>query len=448
MLISLKILIAIQNSNSPIPGCRLKYAPQHYIFGAHMQKISHFLWLRLSGLLPGELMADQSSWLFSPHQHMPLMAHRRARMIINRVRLFAFLFAVLTPLWIVVDVLTLPDTLWPQLMALRLLASAAFIGLVYSKRQAGMLNAYRAMATLFAIPTVFYVISHLLLTRYSLQGLSAAISAGYAFLPFVLLAGFAIFPLTLLESLAFATPVLVAYGLAGIEHWVGGSWPAFSAEYWLLILITGVSTLASISQLVLMMALVGQAIRDPLTGCYSRRSGEEILALQFEQSTRTGTPLSLAFIDLDHFKQINDRYGHEAGDQVLKSLVKAISARLRRGDVLTRWGGEEFLLILPNTDCQQSLQALARLYQQGLGTRPDGHPQTASTGTAERINDGCNSWEDLVACADSRMYQAKSSGRDSIHCHAPEHARPACAICNNYNQNTCATKQPEPVEPG
>ncbi|MCP9760663.1 hypothetical protein EGI20_15410, partial [Aquitalea sp. S1-19] len=82
--------------------------------------------------------------------------------------------------------------------------------------------------------------------------------------------------------------------------------------------------------------------------------------------------------------------------------------------------------------------------QQGLGTRPDGNPQTASTGTAERINDGCNSWQDLIARADSRMYQAKSSGRDTISCHAPGHARPACAICCNYNQSTCSTdKAPE-----
>jgi diguanylate cyclase (GGDEF)-like protein len=341
-----------------------------------------------------------------------------------------------------VDIMTLPTSLWAQLMVLRLLTSAAFAGLVYYRRpQSGMFKAYRAMAMLFAIPTLFYVASHLLMTRYQLQGVAAAIATGYAFLPFVLLAGFAIFPLTLLESVTFSTPVLVIYGIAGIEKWVDGTWPTFAAEYWLLILIAGVATLASLSQLVLMMALVGQAIRDPLTGCYSRRSGEEILALQFEQSVRTQTPLSLAFIDLDHFKRINDSYGHEAGDKVLKSMVRLLTARLRRGDILTRWGGEEFLLILPNTNCQNAMLALGRLYSAGLGMRPDGSAQTASTGTSERINDDSPNWQALVKLADERMYLSKQNGRNQTSCHDRDNAHPSCQICLNHLQ---AQDEPAP----
>jgi GGDEF domain-containing protein len=84
--------------------------------------------------------------------------------------------------------------------------------------------------------------------------------------------------------------------------------------FWLLALITGVSTLAGMSQLAFMIALVRQAIRDPLTGVFSRRSGEETLDLQFTIAQRSNAALSIAFIDLDHFKSINDSFGHEAGD--------------------------------------------------------------------------------------------------------------------------------------
>src|SRR3546814_13481459 len=94
-----------------------------------------------------------------------------------------------------------------------------------------------------------------------------------------------------------------------------------------------------------MFALVRQAIRDPLTGFFSRGSGEEILRLQWDSAQRKDGPLALAFIDLDHFKSINDNHGHESGDQVLREAARRLVATLRGSDSLLRWGGEEFLLI-------------------------------------------------------------------------------------------------------
>ncbi|MBI3144226.1 MAG: GGDEF domain-containing protein [Pseudogulbenkiania sp.] len=390
-------------------------------------KLTISLWQRLLGLLPGELTAHETEWLISPHQHMPLMAQRRALIIINRTRLFAMLFALLTPLWIAVDMVALPMVLAAQLAGLRLLATAAFAWLVFNHQRDGSLRqAYRAMATLFAIPTLFYVASHLLLTRHQLQGLSAAIGTGYAFLPFVLLAGFAIFPLTLLESALFAAPILTADGVAWLLQWQVIDWPSFSGAFWLLTLITGVATLASMSQLAFMIALVNQAVRDPLTGCFSRRSAEEMLDLQFTLARRSRRPLSVAFIDLDHFKGINDRHGHEAGDRALQGLTRAINETLRHGDILTRWGGEEFLLLMPETDRQQALQALARLRQRGLGLRPDGTPLTASIGLAESLADQPENWHRLVEQADARMYHAKQQGRDRI---VDRDAEPDSAPC-------------------
>ena len=106
-------------------------------------------------------------------------------------------------------------TAWLSLALLRLVACGAFASLLLYRPNGNLFDAYRAMALLFAIPTVFYVASYLLLGRYQLTGMSAAISAGYAFLPFVLLSGLSIFPLTLFETVIFAGPILSAHVIAG-----------------------------------------------------------------------------------------------------------------------------------------------------------------------------------------------------------------------------------------
>lgn len=196
----------------------------------------------------------------------------------------------------------------------------------------------------------------------------------------------------------------------------GKDWPSFAGAFWLLVLITGVSTLASMSQLAFMIALVRQAIRDPLTGVFSRSSGEEVLELelQFIIARRSDAALSIAFIDLDHFKSINDQFGHEAGDKALLDMTGIVSSHLRRGDMLARWGGEEFLLIMPNTGLSQAEAALLRMRSIGFGMRPDSTPLTASIGIAERNADAVTDWKVLVDLADQRMYLAKQGGRDRV----------------------------------
>ncbi len=372
-------------------------------------------WRRIPALMANELRPEEFPWLLSPLRHQPLLTSRRATMIVNRTRFIAFLFAVLTPLWSLVDYVVFPLNLWLSLAVLRLLACFAFFALVSLYKPDGSLpDAYRALGILFLIPTAFYLASHQVLATFDLTGLSAAMAAGYAFLPFVLLAGLSIFPLSVAENLILASPILIAQGLSGALNWTTLDWPSFAGAFWLLALLTGVSTLAGMSQLAFMVALVRQAVRDPLTGSFARRSGEELLMLQFSIAARSSTPLSLAFLDLDHFKSINDRFGHEAGDQMLKQAAAAISRMLRSGDILVRWGGEEFLVIMPNTDIRQADIALARLRQAGLGLRPDGEDLTASIGVAERLQDNTPDCHALILVADSRMYQAKKRGRNLV----------------------------------
>jgi diguanylate cyclase (GGDEF)-like protein len=381
-----------------------------------MRTFKQFLDL-MASQLPADIRGEEIAGLMRPSAHSPLLARRRAEMIISRVRLVAMIFAVLTPLWIAVDVLVFALPLSAMLPAGRLATTLCFVALAMAYSVSPyMKDAYRALFIMFLIPTAFFIYSHLLLADFENQGGAAVIAAGYAFLPFVLVAGLSVFPLTALEGIVFSMPVLFSSALVAAMQSNQMNWNTHLAAFWLLMLIAATATLAGMSQLSFMTALVRQANHDPLTRCFNRASGEELFNLQFSIAKRNASPLTVVFADLDHFKSINDNHGHDAGDRVLIAAVNAIRGTLRGGDALVRWGGEEFLMVLPNTDSASAIVLLERLRARGLGQRPDGRPLTASFGIAERMADCAKDGQRLIEIADRRMYQAKESGRDRWVC--------------------------------
>lgn len=377
-----------------------------------MQEPGNFV-RKITEIIFDAIRQEQLPWLLTASKHPSLLARRRANMLISRARMVAGLFAILTPLWIIIDVTVFN---WPVTIMLvigRLVTSVAFGILALSYRKSdSMKDAYRALALMFAIPTAFFVYSHPLLSSFNMTGAAAAISSGYAFLPFVMVAGLSVFPLTALESMLFAIPVLLAEALVAIMQLDMLNWSSHMGAFWLLFLIATVAALAGVSQLSFMISLLQQANHDRLTGCFARASGEELLEIQFHIAARSGAFLAIVFVDLDSFKAINDKYGHEAGDQVLRSAADMLRSNLRTGDILIRWGGEEFVIILPGTSGATALKTIARLREKGLGQRPDGTRMTASFGIAGRIADEAQSWQQLVELADYRMYQAKLAGKD------------------------------------
>ena len=373
------------------------------------------LWLRAWSTILVEMTREEVVWLFWPAGHLSLLSTRRIAIIVMRTRLVAGLFALLTPLWIVIDMMVFPAEIWHGLAWARLAASAAFAAiLLITRRMVTLSDAYKALGFVLAIPSAFFLFTYEHMALFDLHGLQGAISTSYTFLPFVMLAGLSIFPLTLVECIAFAVPMLLMPVIAAA---VGGSHvdlPALGVTIWLLLLIVSVSALAGISQLGFMIVFIREAIHDSMTGCFTRHSGEELLDLQFVLSSRINAPLSLAFIDLDHFKRVNDSFGHEAGDTVLKNATAQLRKQLRAGDMLARWGGEEFVLIMPNATAKQACQGLQRVCEAGLGRTPDDHVVTASIGVAERQADVARSWSELVDIADARMYEGKRAGRNRI----------------------------------
>ena len=155
------------------------------------------------------------------------------------------------------------------------------------------------------------------------------------------------------------------------------------------------------------------ASADPLTGLSNRRGGEKDIAAEISRARRQTTALSCVLIDLDHFKQVNDTYGHQAGDYVLREIGALLRRTLRAYDILIRWGGEEFLVVLPGVAKEQAFMLGERERSAIEGLRLAGIPGvTASVGVASLASD--YSFEAMFAAADRQLYRVKASGRNSV----------------------------------
>jgi len=161
-----------------------------------------------------------------------------------------------------------------------------------------------------------------------------------------------------------------------------------------------------------------QATHDSLTRIWNRPAILEILQREVERAVRENVPVSVVMVDLDHFKAINDSHGHVAGDAVLCEAVRRMQISMRRYDAIGRYGGEEFVVVLPATNLEGA-HAVAEAIRTALAEQALPHPRsgvgplvTMSIGIATAVPDAGNSIEDLIAAADRALYAAKSAGRD------------------------------------
>ncbi len=185
-------------------------------------------------------------------------------------------------------------------------------------------------------------------------------------------------------------------------------WAASVAEYLAL----------ALSNLILRETLETQARHDPLTDLYNRRYMEEALERELRRAERSQRPMGVVMLDLDYFKRYNDTLGHEAGDQLLVALANLLRTQVRAGDIVCRYGGEEFLVILPETSPElvvQRAEQLRRLVSEQLRDPSDGRvgPVTLSLGVAVFPLHAGNAAE-LVRAADAALYRAKSNGRNRV----------------------------------
>lgn len=156
------------------------------------------------------------------------------------------------------------------------------------------------------------------------------------------------------------------------------------------------------------------AAHDPLTGAYNRRVMTEELRKAHRDHHRSGRQYSLLILDLDHFKNINDSFGHLVGDQVLIDFVRIIKAAVRQDDQLFRYGGEEFALLLPNTN-YDGLTVVANALQKQIFSKLHSPASAVSASIGGAILERNESWQDWFNRADEQLYAAKTAGRNRYH---------------------------------
>jgi diguanylate cyclase (GGDEF)-like protein len=153
---------------------------------------------------------------------------------------------------------------------------------------------------------------------------------------------------------------------------------------------------------------------DTLTGVANTRSFKELAETELERARRYGRTFTLASLDLDHFKNVNDTLGHAAGDRLIHDVGQAIRKRLRRVDIVARLGGDEFVVLLPETNAAAAAVALAHVRETLLSVTDGYGPEvTASFGSVTFVSPP-NSVEEMLQLADVAMYQAKNAGRDRV----------------------------------
>jgi diguanylate cyclase (GGDEF)-like protein len=155
------------------------------------------------------------------------------------------------------------------------------------------------------------------------------------------------------------------------------------------------------------------SITDPLTGLLNRRYLQERLAEEINRSRRHGYPMSFMMIDVDEFKAYNDNFLHTAGDKVLQLLAHCIKDCLRGADVASRYGGEEFSILLPQTSLTEAVAIAERIREKVATTDFPNRRVTVSIGVAAYAND-LRTPEELISAADKALYQAKHKGRNNV----------------------------------
>lgn len=343
--------------------------------------------------------------------HSKHFRHTRALYIGSRVRTLSLILAILIPAWIAVDALYLPADDLLIIALLRIITGVSFLGLsVWCNGGHTLKTARYKLALLVIIPSIFHTATFLYLT----SGDHQTLPAGYHFFPFLIISLGAIFPLTIFEGAWLASFVVGLY--VATSNYTGTLFALKSLnDIWLLALLACIAGWAALTQLNMMMRLYRQAHRDPLTGLANRRSIINFLVREVEYSRTIDSPLSVVLMDLDKFKRINDDYGHAVGDEVLCSFSRLMIDQSRAEDLVGRYGGEEFLMILSSTSSSSAHQIAERLRQSCTNLTLESNTDirfTTSAGVAT-LQSG-ETIEEMMKRVDDALYMAKGEGRNRV----------------------------------
>jgi len=354
--------------------------------------------------------------VISTLHHSVDFVQTRNNYVIERLRLMILFFVITVPLSAVFDYFLFDQVLANILMIDRIVLSFSLLGLaVVIKQRTSIYVTRLCLALAFCFPMLFYVASTVSLEA-NLP--TTEIPVSFVMMPYLIIAMLGLFPLTviggLLLLLVILVPMLVVeFGLNSTDL-VG-----FSDQLWLFIMFGGISLWLQTGQLVMLMKLYRESTVDPLTGLINRR----VLMRQLEQvsnlKSERASNYSVMMCDLDHFKRINDGYGHMIGDKVLVLFAQILKTQLRQLDIISRVGGEEFFVVMPSINEQQGVEIaerIASVTRNALVKSIDGQKVkiTVSIGVTQyRQGESISS---VFNRADQLLYRVKTSGRDSVMC--------------------------------
>ncbi len=348
--------------------------------------------------------------LLGAREHPSDFNQIRAEYINTRIRLLALLFSILTPLWIPVDYLILPKETFLDIVLARLLFSASLLALwVRASYVHSLYKARRRLVVLMVMPAIFHLSTQFILGEH----LESEYLASYTFLPILIIAIHCVFPLTLKEGILLAFFTIFALSMDELVRKQFFSLTSLN-NMWLLGVIMSIAIWAQLSQLHMQLKLFEQATTDALTGLLNRRSFMSQVETELSRSERYNRPLSMALLDLDFFKHINDAYGHQAGDKVLVHFSELLREELRATDIIGRFGGEEFIVALPETPLSEAERVIKRVLQSCRESIVEFDGQeirfTSSAGLGEVLVDVQSS----MKLVDAALYEAKDKGRDQV----------------------------------
>lgn len=347
----------------------------------------------------------------SSQHHSKDFIFARSEYLRTRLATICLIFVVLTPFWTVFDCFLLPrQALYAVLPARVLMVAGLLLTLWASKKPASSAKRNLLLSGMtLALPALFYAV-----VLISLSVIIPHSLIGYSFIPFLLIGMLSIFPFTLAESFTLGVGLLLLQFFAGF---ITGS--PFGAEalqnFWLLFALLSVVMTSNHFHLSLLLRLYRQATHDPLTGLLNRVALERHTEQIEKQVPRPS--IAVVLLDLDRFKLINDTYGHSVGDQVLRVFAGMLKSEARENEMICRYGGEEFLVIIVNIsrDAVLAEAERIRLITEKLELHTlEGVPFTISISQGVSMLRADESIHEAIKRADERLYMAKRKGRNCV----------------------------------
>ncbi|OEE59192.1 hypothetical protein A1OK_04050 [Enterovibrio norvegicus FF-454] len=351
--------------------------------------------------------------LWSAKRHAASFNTTRATYLRSRIIALSYVWAALTLVWIPVDNLTL-DTSSYSLTILRICLAATLFTIAHIVRSRHSLRDCRiALVALVMSINVFYLLAnHVLGYPHTINTFVYC----YTLLPFLHVIMLTIFPLSIRESFSLILATALTQIYVDFQSGFLLSLDIF-AIYWLQTVVGFLVIWAQTSKLHMMLRLYRHATLDPLTGVYNRRMLLTLAKRDIENTRTRSRPYSVLLMDLDKFKRINDQYGHFAGDMVLQAFTKTVQETLRKSDIFGRYGGEEFILFLPQCSAENAQLVATRIMSniRDLAIDVEGVSEPIRVTTSIGISTSLStqdSLHQLLEKADLALYHAKHNGRD------------------------------------